>query len=152
MVTTALVGAQCNSFSCHFLIPSLDDTRFLAPRHDKQRHGKSTIVVPTMMLWQRPQKMTSSSFWFGPDSLGNFISCYARSSLLIAFPVAAYAAVCAEQLLPECDTMFCYDRDGSCNSEAPCCPPWRCMPENVTNTSASALAGRDARVTAPKCV
>lgn len=41
---------QCTSFSCHFLIPSLDDTRFLAPRHDKQRHGKSTIVVPTMML------------------------------------------------------------------------------------------------------
>ena len=37
--------------------------------------------------------MTSSSFWFGPDSLGNFISCYARISFLIAFPVAAYAAV-----------------------------------------------------------
>ena len=56
--------------------------------------------------------MTSSSFWFGPDSLGNFISCYARISLLIAFPVVAYATVCAEQLLPECDTMFCYTGTG----------------------------------------
>ena len=50
--------------------------------------------------------------------------------LLIALPVAAYAAVCAEpeQLSLEHDIVFCSRRGGRCNNAGRiCCPPFRCI-------------------------